>query len=765
MKTRVVQDDSDEPSTQKHAVVRAPVRRSTNFAARMARWSANHRKKAIFGWLALAVVLFAVSFVSPMKSIVFETSGPGESGRADAILYNDFKQPAGEAVLIENPSLSADGPEFKAVVRSVITRLSTLDAVAKVESPYDADNSGQISDDKHSVLVPIEIRGPSDEAADKVDPIVDTVAGVQKANPVFYVGSFGESTGKEIKAAFYDDLKKAGLFSVPLTLLILVFAFGALVAAGIPLVLGLTAVLGTMGLVALFSQVLPMDDSVPAIILLIGLAVGVDYTMFYLKREREERAAGRSEEAALEAAAATSGRSVLISGSTVLVAMAGMFLTGDAGFASFGVATMTVVAVAMLGSLTVLPALLSKLGDGVDRARVPFVHRFRRSDGEGRIWGAIIDRVLRRPVLSVALAGGLLIALAVPALQLHTAEASIDSYPQKFLTSYNRVKAAFPGTEIAANVVIKTPNVEAPGVRDAIGQLKRRALATGVMNEPIDVDVNPAKTVASVSIPVEGNGTDSTSNAALAALREEIVPTTLGTLAGAEVAVTGDTAQSKDFNDQMKTVAPLVFGFVLLFAFVLMLASFRSLVIAAKAIVLNLLSIAAAYGVLVLVFQHGWGKGLLGFEYTGGIDPFLPILLFVILFGLSMDYHVFIISRVRESYDKGMSTDEAIAHGIKTTAGVVTSAAIVMVGVFAIFATLSMMILKQFGVGLAAAILIDATIVRAILLPASMKLLGEWNWYLPTWLEWLPHLEHGSSVERDEPTEPVTAPPALGPVG
>ena len=305
MKTRVVQDDSDEPSTQKHAVVRAPVRRSTNFAARMARWSANHRKKAIFGWLALAVVLFAVSFVSPMKSIVFETSGPGESGRADAILYNDFKQPAGEAVLIENPSLSADTPEFKAVVRSVITRLSTLDAVAKVESPYDADNSGQISDDKHSVLVPIEIRGPSDEAADKVDPIVDAVAGVQKANSVFYVGSFGESTGKEIKGAFYDDLKKAGLFSVPLTLLILVFAFGALVAAGIPLVLGLTAVLGTMGLVALFSQVLPMDDSVPAIILLIGLAVGVDYTMFYLKREREERAAGRSEEAALEAAAAT----------------------------------------------------------------------------------------------------------------------------------------------------------------------------------------------------------------------------------------------------------------------------------------------------------------------------------------------------------------------------------------------------------------------------------------------------------------------------
>jgi RND superfamily putative drug exporter len=421
---------------------------------------------------------------------------------------------------------------------------------------------------------------------------------------------------------------------------------------------------------------------------------------------------------------------------------------------------MTVVAVAMLGSLTVLPALLSKLGDGVDRVRVPFVHSLRANDGESPIWGAIIDRVLRHPVLSVALAGGLLIALAVPAYQLRTAEASIDSYPQKFLTSYNRVKAAFPGVDVGANVVVKAPNVGAPAVQEAIGQLKLRALSTGVMNEPIDVDVNSAKTVANISIPVEGNGTDSTSNAALAALRDEIIPATLSNLPDAEVGVTGTTAQAKDFNDQMKSVAPLVFGFVLLFAFVLMLVSFRSLVIAAKAIVLNLLSIGAACGILVLVFQHGWGKGLLGFEFTGGIDPFLPILLFVILFGLSMDYHVFILSRVREAYDRGMSTDEAIAHGIKTTAGVVTSAAFVMVGVFAIFATLSMLILKQFGVGLAAAILIDATIVRAILLPASMKLLGDWNWYLPRWLEWLPHLEHGGSFEEPKPP---SAPPALKP--
>jgi uncharacterized membrane protein YdfJ with MMPL/SSD domain len=736
----------------------APKKR--NLAARMALWSAHHRKKAIFGWLALVVALFAVSIVSPAKQIVFETSGPGESGRADTILYEDFKQPAGESVLIQNPELKAGSPAFRAVVKSVIDGVTPLPEVAKVESPFNIEeNSGLISDDKHSVLVPVEIVGSSDDASDRVDPILDRVAEIQKANPDFTIGSFGESTNKEVTAAFMDDLLKAGIFSIPLTLIILLVAFGALVAAGIPLLLGLTAVLATLGLVAIISQALPMSESVSAIILLIGLAVGVDYTMFYLKREREERAAGRSEEAALEAAAATSGRSVLVSGFTVLVAMAGMLLTFDPGFASFGVATMTVVAVAMVGSLTVLPALLSKLGDNVDRLRVPLVHRLRRDDGEGRIWGAIIDRVLRRPIVSVALAGGLLVAIAVPAYQLETAPPSIDTYPQNLLVTYNRLKAAFPGTEVAASVVVKAPNVEAPAVQEAIGQLKWRAIDSGVMNEPIDVDVNPARTVANINIPVEGDGTDSTSNAALAALRDEIIPPTLGTLAGADFGVTGTTAQSKDFDDQMRTVAPLVFGFVLLFAFILMLVSFRSIVIAAKTIVLNLLSVGAAYGILVMVFQHGWGKQLLGFEVTGGIDPFLPILLFVILFGLSMDYHVFVLSRVREAYDRGMSTDDSIAYGIKTTAGVVTSAAIVMVGVFAIFGTLSMMIFKQFGVGLAAAILIDATIIRAILLPATMKLLGDWNWYLPKWLEWLPHFEHGGSVE----TEKVEVPPVPAP--
>jgi uncharacterized membrane protein YdfJ with MMPL/SSD domain len=758
MKTRVIQDERDEPTAEERRV--GPPdrpREPTNLAGRMGRWSAQHRKTAIFGWLAFVVVAFALGIVSGTTKIEAATSGVGESGRIDKLLHEEFVQPAGESVLVQSDSLTVKDPAFAATVEDVVARVSKLDAVTNVQSPLDPENAGQIGQSGHAVLVDFEIRGDPDDATTKIDPVIAAVDEAQKAHPDLFVGSFGVSASKEVNGAFMDDLKKAGMLSLPVTLIILIVVFGALVAAGIPLLLALTAIVATFGLVALPTSLIPIDEVTYELILLIGLAVGVDYSMFYLKREREERAAGRSEEAALEAAAATSGRSVLISGLTVIVAMSGMFLAGIQGMSAFAVGTILVVAVAMLGSLTVLPATLSWLGDRVERGRVPFVSRLRRDDGEGRIWGAIIGAVLRRPVLSIVLSAGLLLALAVPALQLRTVQGGVETYPQSLpsIQTYNRIQAAFPGSEIPAGVVVKAADVTAPQVQEAIGQLEWRALATGQMHEPITIDVNEGGTIATVAIPVDGEGTDAASEAALATLRDEIVPATVGSLPNAEVGVTGMTAQSKDFNDKLASVAPLVFGFVLLLAFGLMLVAFRSIVIAVKAIVLNLLSIAAAYGVMVLVFQHGWGKGFLGFESTAGIDAFLPIFMFVILFGLSMDYHVFIISRMREAYDRGMTTEQAITHGIKTTAGVVTSAAIVMVCVFAVFATLSMLIFKQFGVGLAAAILIDATIVRAVLLPATMKLLGDWNWYLPSWLGWLPHLDHGDSVPVKAPAVPT----------
>jgi uncharacterized membrane protein YdfJ with MMPL/SSD domain len=761
MKTRVIPHEGEPNETELGDALTPEPKQSTNLAARMGRWSAQHRKVAILGWLAFVFVAFALGMVSGTKKIDPATSGVGESGRVDRILDAGFKQPAGESVLIESDALDVKDAAFTTAIADVVAKVSKLAVVTNVRSPLDPDNAGQFSGSGHAALVEFDIRGDSEDAMDKIDPVIAAVGDAQKAHPRFFIGSYGVSSDKEIDAAFMDDLKKAGFLSLPVTLTILVVVFGALVAAGIPLLLALTAIFATFGLVALPSSIVPVDDVTYELILLIGLAVGVDYSMFYLKREREERAAGRSEEAALQAAAATSGRSVLISGLTVIIAMAGMFFAGVQGMSSFAVGTILVVAVAMLGSLTVLPAVLSKLGDRVERGRVPFVGRLRRDDGEGRIWGAIIDRVLRRPLVSVILAAGLLLALAVPALQLRPVQAGVEAIPQSLpsVKTYNRIQAAFPGNEIPANVVLKAADVNAPAVKEAIGQLEWRALSTGQMHEPITTDVNKAGTIANVAIPVDGEGTDAASEAALATLRDDLIPTTVGALPDTEVGVTGTTAMSKDFNDRMKSVAPLVFGFVLLLAFALMLAAFRSLVIAAKAIVLNLLSIAAAYGVMVLVFQHGVGKGILGFESTAGIDSFLPIFLFVILFGLSMDYHVFIISRIREAHDRGLSTEDAVTHGIKTTAGVVTSAAVVMVCVFSIFATLSMLIFKQFGVGLAAAVLIDATIVRAVLLPATMKLLGDWNWYLPTWLNWLPDLEHSGKVEKVE-ARPVPTPSA-----
>jgi RND superfamily putative drug exporter len=732
---------------------------SQNLAARMGRWSAAHWKTATFGWLAFVVVAFMLGGIVGTTTIDQNAAGPGESGRMNEILDAGFKQPAAENVLVQSRSLRVGTAGFDSVVEDVVARVSNVAAVQDVRSPLAPGNEGQISKDRRSALVQFEIRGEKNEAADKIEPVLAAVAAAQGAHPRFTIAEFGDASAEKAVVESYDeDLGKAGMLSLPVTLIVLVLTFGSLVAAGIPLLLALTAVFATFGLVALSSLVLPVALQAPAMVLLIGLAVGVDYSMFYLKRERQERAAGRSPRAALDVAAATSGHSVLVSGLTVIVAMAGMFLTGDAIFSSLALATILVVAVAVLGSLTVLPALLSRLGDKVERGRIPLVSRLRRDDSEGRFWGAIVDRVLRRPALWAAVAGGALLVLAAPALQLKLAAQGPESFPRdiEVIDTYDRMQAAFPGSALPANVVVEAPSVRTPEVQGAIAELKRQALASGRAFEPITVAVNEAGTVANITIPIAGNGTDAASNASFRMLRKEVVPETVGALPNIEAGVTGTTASWRDQADELRSNLPPVVAFVLLFAFVLMLVAFRSLVIAAKAIALNLLSVAAAYGVLVLVFQHGVGKDLLGVTSAEGIDAVVPLLLFVILFGLSMDYHVFIISRIKETFDRGKSMDEAVSHGIKSTAGIVTSAAIVMVFVFAIFGTLSWPFFKQFGVGLSAAILIDATIVRAVLLPASMKLLGEWNWYLPSWLQWLPN-RGGDAVEPAPEATPASA--------
>ncbi len=721
-----------------------------NVAARAGKWSAEHRRIAIFGWLAFVVVAIALGGAVGTKHIDQNNSGVGESGRAQQVLHQQFPQPAGEQVLIQDKRITVKDPAFRAAVNDVVGRLSALGSVRDVRSPLSAGNRGEISADGHSVLVGFNIGGNSSDADKRVEPSLAATAAAQAAHPEMVIQQAGDaSAAKALNKSFSDDFAKARTLSVPLTLIILIFAFGALVAAGIPVLLAITGVGATLGIVGLVSQIAAVDQSVSEVVLLIGMAVGVDYSLFYMRREREERAAGLDEQAALRAAAATSGRSVLVSGLTVMAAMAGMYLAGDKTFASMATGAILVVAVAVLGSLTVLPAMLSKLGDRVMTGRVPFVARRRESGAEPRVWGAVVDGVLRRPVVAVVAAGGVIVALAIPAFGLHTSVPGLQGLPSglPIVKTLNRIQAAFPGGPQPAAVVIEAQNVNAPQVRDAISSLERQALATGQMHQPFNVDVNARHDVAVVSVPLSGKGTDAASNRALATLRGQVIPATVGRLQGVKVGVTGATAGSKDFNDSMQSHLPLVFGFVLTMAFLLLLVTFRSITIPITAIVLNLLSVGAAYGVLVLVFQHTWAQALLGFKSTGAITSWLPLFLFVILFGLSMDYHVFILSRIRESHDRGMSTKDAIAHGIKSTAGPVTSAAIVMVAVFAIFGSLGALEFKQLGVGLAVAILLDATLIRAILLPATMRLLGNANWYLPRRLNWLPRVAHEPAHE------------------
>jgi uncharacterized membrane protein YdfJ with MMPL/SSD domain len=728
---------------------------SRNFAARAGRWSAQHRKTAILGWFLFVVLATVIGGAVGQKNVADSAQGNGESKRGDMMAdAANFPDQSGEQVLVQGRgSIKAGDPQVTAAVRDVVDRLSKLKGVTDIKSPlHAADRANTISKDGRSVVVNFTLPGKQERTDKTVVAPLAAVAAVQQAHPGVRVEEFGDaSVTKGLAKADDANKKKSELFSYPATLLILLVAFGAFVAAGVPLLLGLTSVVGTLGLLGPVSQLHGLSPAVAEVVALIGLAVGVDYAMFYLRREMEERDKGRSAKDALEIAAATSGRAVLISGVTVMTAMAGMFLAGNPIFTSFGIGTIVVVGVAMLGSMTFLPAMLSFLGEKgwTEKGRVPFIGKRRHAaKGESRIWSAILDRVLARPLVSAVISGGILVALAIPALGMHFKDPGVDGYSRSLpiMQTYDRIQAAFPGGAVPATVVVKAADVTKPDVRAAIKQLHDKAIASGELMEPSNIKVSPDKTVAMVSLSVKGNGTDAASDRSVDALRSEIVPTTVGRLQHAEVAVTGLTAGSKDFLDVMKSHLPIVFLFVLSLAFILLLVTFRSIVVPIKAIILNLLSVGAAYGILTLVFQDGHGEKLLDFQSVGGITSWLPLFLFVILFGLSMDYHVFILSRVREAVDRGMKTEDAVAYGIKTTAGVVTSAATVMVAVFGAFALSTDQQMKQLGVGLAAAILLDATLVRAVLLPATMKLLGSRNWYLPKPLRWLPRFEHEPEI-------------------
>ncbi|MGA4838918.1 MMPL family transporter [Streptomyces sp. G45] len=744
--------------------------RVRGFAARAGIWSARHRWAAVGVWVLFVVLAMGVGSAVGRVDASDEDL-KGEISQAQRILDDaGVEEPAGETVLVQaagDGGPRATDARFRAAVADVTKAVEGTGEVTAVTSPY---TSGTVSKDGRSALVQFDLRGDPETASDRIEPVqkaVEKVADRHEGAGLRVEEIGGASMEKTFDDAFGSDFQQAEYSAVPVAFGILLIAFGALVAALLPVLLALSAIVATMGLMALVSHVQPMSDVANSVMLLVGLAVGVDYCLFYLRREREERAKGRDPHTALRVAAATSGRAVVVSGITVCVAMAGMLFTGITDFEAMGLASLMVVAVAMVGSVTVLPALLSLLGERVEKGRLPFPRRGarrrgRRGAGESRLWGAVVGGVLRRPLLATVVAAGALAAIAVPALGMKTQNLTLD---QEFgdslpiVATYERVNEAFPGGAEPAEVVVRADDIDAPAVTRAIAGFRERAVGSGATKGPVELTVHRQRNVAVLAVPLVGGSDQGRAEKSLDLIRDTVRPATLGRVDGVEAPVTGQVAASKDFNDQLRSSAPPVFGFVIAFAFLLMLLSFRSLAIAATSILLNLLSVGAAYGVLVMVFQHGWGASLVGAEGVGAIVAWLPLFLFVILFGLSMDYHVFVVSRIREARLQGRPTREAITHGVVTTAGVVTSAAVIMVAVFAIFGTLSMQSMKQMGVGLAAAVLIDATVIRGVLLPAVMALLGERNWYVPRWLRWLPELERQEGTDgTDLPTAPVPAP-------
>jgi len=699
---------------------------------RVAGWSARHRIVVVIGWLALVVATFALGQRLGTQNV--NSYDPGQAGQAERVLNRpDVQQPDTESVLIQGGSAGqtfrAD-PEVRQAVAQVVAALRRLPgAAADIQSPF--TSTGLTSG--RSALVTFNVAGNPNNDDQAVVPALNAVAGVRAKHPGLTIAEAGAaSVDRATNSLTGQDFRKAEVTSVPVSLALLLIVFGALVAAGIPLLLAGTAVISAISLLAIPSRWLPIGGITSSIVLLVGMAVGIDYSLFYLRRVREERAAGRTTREALRIAAATSGRAIVVSGLTVMISLAGLFLTGIDVFSGFAVGTILVVGVSVLGSLTFLPALLSLLGKGTDRGRIPFLGRRQAGARRSRLWQAVVRAVVRRPLALGALATVALLALAAPVLSLHLEDSGLHALPTSIpvVRTLDAIQQAFPGGPAPAEVVVTGSDLDGPRVNGAVAAIRAEAATThGAVREPITTAMFGDGTVLVISVPLAGGITDTTSDNALATLRSHVLPATLGKVQGISYAVGGDTAGNHDFDVQLGDRTPLVLCFILGLAFLLLMAAFRSVAIPAMSICLNLLSVGAAFGLMTWVFQDGHLEGALGFTAYGGITSWLPLFMFVLLFGLSMDYHVFILSRIRELRLRGASAKEAIADGIAGSAGVVTSAAAIMVAVFSIFATLSIIEFKVFGVAMAAAVLIDATVVRGVLLPAGLALLGERAWW------------------------------------
>jgi len=683
---------------------------------RIARWSANHPWRALLSWLLVVGAFLSIPlFVDTVRATDAQLE-VGESARATKMLSEaGLVEPSAENVLITSRGGPLDVAEGERVAGDLATRLATLPEVGGVGTPT-------VGRDRSAVLLTVTIAGDPDTASERVSPILAETARAQEAHPGLLVEQTGTaSMSLGIDERLAADFQRAEFVNFPITLVILLFAFGALIAAGVPILLGMSAVGAALGLAAVVSHVFPHANAANTVILTTGMAVGIDYSLFYLNRARRER--GRPD--AVERAAETAGHTVMTSGVAVIVSLAGLYLVGDTVFDSLATGSIIVVAVAVSGALVALPAVLALLGPWIDRPRIPFLAR-RTSGDPSRLWGVLLRPALRRPALTLTLTMLLMVAVALPALDMKLRNTGADDLPQSIpaVQTHQRLVQSFPDRASTYVVVARANAADRQRVATALDSLRGDPrFSTAQLRTSTDGTTTAMRLTASMaknSPEAEG---------VLAELRTHTLPTRLGGVGGVQYGVAGDVANGVDYTAHQGEKLPWVVGFVLLLTFLMMMVTFRSVVVALTTILLNGLSAATAFGVLVLVFQHHWAEGLLGFRSSGAIAAWVPLFLFVMLFGLSMDYHVFVVSRIREAVASGLPTKEAVAEGITRSAGVVTSAAAIMVSVFAVVATLSMIEMKQLGVGLAVAVLLDALVIRVLVLPALMALLGRANWW------------------------------------
>ncbi|HEV8250231.1 MAG TPA: MMPL family transporter [Gaiellaceae bacterium] len=714
----------------------------------LARAAALHPWRTIAAWIAV-VILAGVAVVGTklpdkLSTDANLTNNP-ESQRAYDLIGQHFRSTnfTTEVVVVRNDALTVDDPAFQ-------SRLQQLTRAARATGAVESAEEPQVSPDRHAVLIPIRLTPPED---DNVDSVIDLVS-AQNGQQGFQVAMTGEFTSDhDFNQVSQEDLEHGELrFGVPAAMIVLVLVFGALVAAGLPLILAITSILVAFGLTALVSTQFELSVFVQNMITGMGLALGIDYALFVVSRFREERTRGLEKLDAISAAGATASRAVLFSGSAFVLAMTGLLLVQSTIMRSLAAGAILVGIASVAAALTLLPAVLSLLGDKVNRLRVPY---FGRERTESRFWTNLVHRVQGRPWLSLALGVLVLLIAAAPAMTMKIGAAGSATLPDRLPSKqgFLALERSFPaaGAE-PAEVAVPSASAEAHARVDRLTAMLARDKDFG----RADVRQSPDGAMILVRVPVAADELSDRALNAVERLRHEYVP---AAFAGTQIdaLVTGTTAENQDYFDVMKHWLPIVLVFVLGLSFVLLTVAFRSIVVAATAIVLNLLSFGAAFGLMVGVFQHGWGAGLLGFNQVETIEAWVPLFLFAVLFGLSMDYQVFLLSRIRERFTSCGDTKEAVAFGIGSTARIITGAALIIVAVFLGFAMGDLVMFQQMGFGIAIALLLDATLVRGVLVPAAMTLLGDANWYLPRWLAWLPHVE----VERHE-AQPRTAPEPAG---